>query len=139
MSQNTNTNDCHKRKHQQLDPRAKQVGSKLVFKAQRVIVTAKLSGSRLDLMSQNTNTNDCHKRKHQWLDPRAKQVGPKLIYKARSVLVTAKSSGSRLDLMSQNTNPHGLSRCPQNANNHDLPTRKTTYGLSGARSKSARS
>ncbi|MBQ5448526.1 MAG: hypothetical protein IIT57_00635, partial [Treponema sp.] len=110
--------------------RAKQVRSKPVYKAQSVIITAKLSGSRLDLMSQNTNTHgltDVRKCSPQWLDPRAKQVGSKLIYKAQSVLVTAKLSGSRLDLMSAN------------ANNHDLPTRKTTYGLSGARSKSARS
>ena len=82
---------------------AKAVRPKLIYKAQSVLVIAKLSGSKLDLMSQNTNTHgltDVRKCSPQWLDPRAKQVGSKLIYKAQSVLVTAKLSGSRLDLVS---------------------------------------
>ena len=87
---------------------AKAVRSKLIYKAQSVLVTAKLSGSRLDLMSANANNHDLPTHKTTYGLSGAKAVRSKLIYKAQRVLVTAKLSGSRLDLMSQNTNTHGL-------------------------------
>ncbi len=58
MSANANNHDLPTRKTTYGLSGAKAVRSKLIYKAQRVLVTVKLSGSRLDLMSANANNHD---------------------------------------------------------------------------------